>query len=111
MVRGIESTCYADLRLERLGSDPQAEIYALYRDFYRDAPFTRVVEAAPHTKHTAGSNYCLIHPFVDLRAGRLVASSCLDNLVKGAAGQAIENLNLMLGLPQTAGLEAAAVYP
>ncbi len=111
MVRGIESTCYADLRLDRLGADPAGEIMALYQDFYRDAPFTRVVAAAPHTKHTAGTNYCLIHPFVDRRTGRLVVSACLDNLVKGASGQAVENMNLMLGLPQGAGLDGAALYP
>ena len=111
MVRGIESTCYADLRLDRLGADPAGEIMALYRDFYRDAPFTRVVESAPHSKHTAGTNYCLIHPTLDRRTGRLVVTSCLDNLVKGAAGQAVENLNLMLGLPQTAGISGAALYP
>lgn len=111
MVRGIEETCYADLRLDRLGGDPAAELLALYRDFYRDALFTRVVEAAPHSKHTAGTNYCLIHPTVDRRTGRLVVSACLDNLVKGASGQAVENMNLMLGLPQGAGLGGAALYP
>lgn len=111
MVRGIETTCYADLRLDRLGPDPARAIQALYRDFYADAPFTRVMDAAPHSKHTAGTNYCLIYPTVDRRAGRLVVSACLDNLVKGASGQAIENLNLMLGLRQTAGLEGAALYP
>jgi N-acetyl-gamma-glutamyl-phosphate reductase len=111
MVRGIETTCYADLRLDRLGPDPAREIQGLYRDFYADAPFTRVMDAAPHSKHTAGTNYCLIYPTVDHRAGRLIVSSCLDNLVKGASGQAIENLNLMLGLRQTAGLEGAALYP
>jgi len=111
MVRGIETTCYADLRRDRLGADPASEIRTLYRDFYRDAPFTRVVDAPPHTKHTAGSNYCLIYPWVDERAGRLVVSSVLDNLVKGAAGQAIENLNLMLGLDRSSGLTAPALYP
>jgi len=111
MVRGIESTCYADLRLDRLGADPASELLGLYRDFYHDAPFTRVVGAAPHTKHTAGTNFCLVHPTVDRRTGRLVVSACLDNLVKGASGQAVENLNLMLGLPQGAGLDGAALYP
>lgn len=111
MVRGIETTAYGELRFDRLGSDPEAEITTIYRDFYADAPFTHVVDAPPHTKHTAGSNACLVFPFVDRRAGRLVVSSVLDNLVKGAAGQAIENLNLMLGIGQTAGLDGAALYP
>ncbi|MHB8574057.1 MAG: N-acetyl-gamma-glutamyl-phosphate reductase [Dehalococcoidia bacterium] len=111
MVRGIEATCYADLRLDRLGADPEAEVRELYRSFYADAPFTRVVDAPPHTKHTAGTNYCLVYPFLDRRTNRLVVSACLDNLVKGASGQAIENMNLMLGLPQTAGLDHPALYP
>jgi N-acetyl-gamma-glutamyl-phosphate reductase len=54
---------------------------------------------------------CLVHPAVDERNGMLVAAGVLDNLVKGAAGQAIENMNLMLGLPQNAGLDLPAVYP
>ena len=111
MVRGIETTCYADLRLDRLGSDPQSELRGIYRDFYADAPFTHVTDSAPHTKHTAGSNYCHVFPTVDLRTGRLVVSACLDNLVKGASGQAIENMNLMLGLSQTAGIDSPALYP
>ena len=88
-----------------------AELRHLYKDFYRGEPFTRVVEAPPQTKHTLGSNLCLIYPTLDLRTGRLVVISCLDNLVRGAAGQAIQNMNLMLGYPETSGLEGIAVYP
>ena len=83
----------------------------LYRDFYKGAPFTRVLDFPPHTKYTWGSNLCLIYPTIDRRTGRLIVISCLDNLVKGAAGQAVQNMNLMLGLPETTGLEALAVYP
>jgi N-acetyl-gamma-glutamyl-phosphate reductase len=101
MTRGIHATCYAQLSR----AVTPAEVMAIYRDFYRDAPFTRVVESPPHTKHTLGNNMCLVHPVVDVRNGMLVAAGVLDNLVKGAAGQAIENMNLMLGLPQTAGLD------
>ena len=54
---------------------------------------------------------CLVYPTVDERAGRLVVVSCLDNLIKGAAGQAIQNMNLMLGFPETVSLEALAIYP
>jgi len=111
MVRGIESTCYADLRTDRLGADPEREVREIYRAFYDGAPFTRIVEAAPHTKHTAGTNYCLIYPTIDRRTDRLVVSACLDNLVKGASGQAIENMNLMMGLRQTAGIDGPAIYP
>jgi N-acetyl-gamma-glutamyl-phosphate reductase len=83
----------------------------IYRDFYRDEPFIRVVDSPPQTKHTWGNNYCLLYPTVDMRTGRLVVVSCLDNLVKGAAGQAIQDMNLMLGLPETTGLEGLAIYP
>jgi N-acetyl-gamma-glutamyl-phosphate reductase len=70
-----------------------------------------VVGAPPRTKHTLGNNDCLVHPVVDQRTDRLVAIGCLDNLVKGAAGQAIQNMNLMFGLPEGMGLEALALYP
>src|SRR5207247_8759170 len=58
IVRGIETTCYADVRLDRLGLDPDTAVREIYREFYADAPFTRVVDAAPHTKHTHGTTYC-----------------------------------------------------
>ena len=107
MTRGIHATCYA-----RLTRDvTRDELAGVYRDFYADAPFTRVTDAPPHTKHTYGSNACHVHPTVDERNGTLVAVGVLDNLMKGAAGQAIENLNLMFGLPQTAGLDRPALYP
>jgi len=107
MTRGIHATCYAPLK-DGIG---QAAVTGLYRDFYADAPFTSVASAPPHTKHTLGSNSCLVHPRVDERNGMLVAIGVLDNLMKGAAGQAIENMNLMLGMPQGAGLNFPAVYP
>ena len=63
------------------------------------------------TKHTLGNNNCVIFPTVDPRTNRLMVISCLDNLVKGAAGQAIQNMNLMLGLEETEGLAQLALYP
>jgi N-acetyl-gamma-glutamyl-phosphate reductase len=107
MTRGIHATCYAPLAR----AVSQAEVASIYRDFYAEAPFTSVVDAPPHTKHTYGSNACLVHPVVDERNGMLVAIGVLDNLGKGAAGQAIENMNLVLGLPQPCGLNFPAVYP
>lgn len=107
MTRGIHATCYAPLTR----AVSKAEVTDIYREFYRDAPFTRVTDVPPHTKHTLGSNMCLVHPTVDERNGMLVAIGVLDNLVKGAAGQAIENMNLMLGLPQDCGIDLPAVYP
>jgi len=113
MTRGILTTGYARLALDKLSVDKKGreELFQLYQDFYQDEPFVKVVEFPPHTKHTWGNNLCLIHPTIDTRTGRLVVISATDNLVKGAAGQAIQNMNLMLGLPETTGLEALAVYP
>ncbi len=113
MTRGILTTGYATLVPGKIaaGEKGTEEIRHLYRDFYKDEPFVRITETPPHTKHTWGSNYCLVFPTIDQRTGRLVVISCLDNLVKGAAGQAIQNMNLMLGLPETTGLKALAVFP
>jgi N-acetyl-gamma-glutamyl-phosphate reductase len=108
MTRGILTTCYASLAAGKKG---KKELSQLYRDFYKDEPFVRVVGSPPHTKHTWGNNLCLIHPTIDARTGRLIVISAIDNLVKGAAGQAVQNMNLMLGLAETTGLEALAVYP
>ncbi|MFH1651239.1 MAG: N-acetyl-gamma-glutamyl-phosphate reductase [Chloroflexota bacterium] len=109
MTRGILTTAYAPLIPGKVGTGD--DLMALYQDFYQGEPFVRVTGAPPHTKHTWGSNSCLVHPTLDLRTGRLIVISCLDNLVKGAAGQAVQNMNLMLGFPETTGLTARAVYP
>ncbi len=112
MTRGILSTCYAALKPEYTSrEDAQQKIAAIYKEFYKDEPFVKVVDAPPHTKNTWGSNMCHVYPFVDLRAGRLIVVSCIDNLVKGAAGQAIQNMNIMCGFAEVAGLEAPPVYP
>jgi len=113
MTRGILTTCYARLSSGKVaaGKKGEKEVRQLYLDFYKDEPFVKVVEFPPHTKHTWGNNLCLIHPTIDHRTGRLIVISCIDNLVKGAAGQAIQNMNLMLGLPEVTGLEALSIYP
>ena len=113
MSRGILTTGYASLVSGKVAADKKGEeeLKQLYLDFYRDEPFVKVVDFSPHTKYTWGSNLCLIHPTIDHRTRRLIVISCLDNLVKGAAGQAIQNMNLMLGIPETTGLEALAIYP
>jgi len=112
MTRGILSTIYAHLsgRLEA-SKDGIAELKTLFQDFYKDEPFVRISPAPPHSKDTTGSNMCLIYPTIDIRSGRVIIISAIDNLVKGAAGQAIQNMNIMLGFPETTGLEAAALYP
>jgi len=113
MTRGILTTCYAPLASGKIaaGTKGEEELRQLYLDFYKDEPFVRVVDSPPHTKHTSGNNLCLVHPTIDHRTGRLIVISCIDNLIKGGAGQAIQNMNLMLGLPETTGLEALSVYP
>ena len=113
MTRGILDSCYATLKDGAIASGPEGikELRALYESFYRDEPFVQVVGSSPMTKHTLGNNNCVIYPTVDLRTNRLMVVSCLDNLVKGAAGQAIQNMNLMLGLEETEGLEQLALYP
>ena len=113
MTRGILSTSYARLATGKVaaGKKGVGELRQLYLDFYKGEPFVKIVEFSPHTKHTWGNNLCLIYPTIDHRTGRLIVISCIDNLVKGAAGQAIQNMNLMLGLPEVTGLEALAIYP
>ncbi|MBI2853295.1 MAG: N-acetyl-gamma-glutamyl-phosphate reductase [Chloroflexi bacterium] len=113
MSRGMMSSCYAQLKRGKITADGKGELAlrTLYRDFYKEAPFVRVVDNPPQTKQTWGSNICLIYPTIDQRTGTLMVVSCLDNLVKGAAGQAVQNLNLAMGLPETAGLDMAPVYP
>ena len=108
MTRGILTTTYANLESGKLKAK---ELKELYLDFYKNEPFVRVVDAPPHTKHTLGSNLCLVYPTIDQRTGRLIVISCIDNLIKGGSGQAIQNMNLMLGLPETAGLESLSIFP
>ena len=113
MTRGILSSCYARLKPGAFGSNEQARegVRELYRDFYAGEAFVKVAESPPQTKQTLGNNDCLVYPTVDVRTGKLIVISCLDNLVKGAAGQAVQNMNLMAGFPETTALEGLAVYP
>jgi N-acetyl-gamma-glutamyl-phosphate reductase len=113
MTRGILSTCYARLRDEKLlkGAKAGEKLSKIYREFYKHAPFVQITTKPPHTKHVWGTNLCLIYPTVDSKTSRLIVISCLDNLVKGGAGQAVQNMNMMFDLPETTGLEALAIYP
>ncbi len=113
MTRGILTSCYANLKTGKIaeGDKGKQEIRKLYQDFYKGEPFVRVTTVPPQTKQTWGSNFCLLYPTVDIRTNRLIVISCMDNLVKGGAGQAIQNMNLMLGFPETTGLDMLAVYP
>jgi len=112
MTRGILATCYADLHPHSAPAHlTTVEVRAIYEEYYADEPFVHVVEQPPHTKWAYGSNDCFIYPTVDTRTGRLLVISCLDNLVKGAAGQAIQNANRLYKLAETTGLAGLAMYP
>jgi N-acetyl-gamma-glutamyl-phosphate reductase len=107
MVRGLLATCYARLRAPMTASD----LLDLYREFYADALFTRVVDQPPRTKWATGTNFCFVQPALAHGGTHLVAMAALDNLGKGAASQAVHNANLLLGLPERAGLSQTPVYP
>jgi N-acetyl-gamma-glutamyl-phosphate reductase len=100
--RGISETIY--VRTSTLPLPSQAELRALYDEFYAGETFVEVCAAPPQLKDVAGTNYCRIFPHVDARAGRIVVISVIDNLMKGASGQAVQNMNAMLGLPEHEGL-------
>lgn len=108
MKRGILATCYANLTAKKTAE----EIVNLYREFYKNDEFVRVYPAGelPEIKHIAGSNYVGIGVAVDERLNRAIIISCIDNLVKGAAGQAVQNMNLLFGLAENTGLTDAGMY-
>src|SRR5207237_8010424 len=105
--RGLIATGYAKLRAH-VSASQVADAYAAA---YAEEPFVRVTASYPATKATLGSNWCLVHPLVDEANRRLVVFGVIDNLVKGAAGSAVQNLNAMRGLPETVGLEALPLWP
>ncbi len=107
MTRGILSACH--VRPSRPVT--QAELDALYAEAYGEEPFITVTDAPPATKHVLGSNECRVWCRVDERNGRVLAIGVLDNLVKGAAGQAIQAFNLVHGLPETSGLLQLPLAP
>ena len=107
MNRGILATCYA----RPTGSISTDDAMACLHAAYADEPFVVVSERSPSTKATLGSNSCHVTARVDERTGWLIVIAALDNLVKGASGQAVQCANLALGLPETTGLTAAGMYP
>jgi N-acetyl-gamma-glutamyl-phosphate reductase len=112
MSRGMLATCYAKVKVGKSSVEEQKKkVLEIYTEFYRDEPFIRIVDTPPQTKQTLGTNLCLIHPTIDPRTERLIVISCIDNLMKGGAGQAVQNMNLMLGLPEGTGLKGSAIYP
>ena len=110
MNRGILVTAYADLSDAGIQGE---EIVRAYRAHYDKEPFIRFLGegVCPETKWMEGSNYTDIGFCLDKRTGRVIAMGALDNLVKGAAGQAVQNMNLLFGLPENTGLEMVPVFP
>jgi N-acetyl-gamma-glutamyl-phosphate reductase len=100
MTRGIHTTIFTR---PGHGTDPDAVLPAL-EEAYAQEPFVRVSKNLPDTKNVSGTNFCDISVRYDSRAKRLILLSAVDNLVKGAAGQAVQNFHLMAGLDETAGL-------
>lgn len=109
MTRGILCTTYATMK-EKVTS---RQLIELYENYYEGRPFVRIRREGtwPATKEVWGSNYCDIGFSADERTGRLTIISVTDNLVKGAAGQAVQNLNIMMGWDETTGLNMAPAYP
>ena len=107
MTRGILTSCH--VRTTRPVT--QEELDSLYAEAYQDEPFVQVVADPPSTKHVFGSNLCRICVKVDPRSGRVIAIGAIDNLIKGAAGQAVQALNVLFGLPETTGLEQYPLAP
>ncbi|MEG0377536.1 MAG: N-acetyl-gamma-glutamyl-phosphate reductase, partial [Eubacterium sp.] len=108
MNRGILALCYANLKTDI----SEEELRAVYRDFYKDEYFIRLTENnMPETRWVKGSNYCDIGVKVDKRTGRVIVVGAIDNLMKGAAGQAVQNMNLMFGLDEKTGIDFITDFP
>ena len=108
MNRGILSTAYCKLR----DRHETAALRSLYREHYKGEPFVQVCEdVAPNPRYLKGANTCQVTVHADARTGWAVTVAALDNLVKGAGGQAIQAMNLMLGFPEETGLTGPGVYP
>ena len=109
MNRGILATEYATLKKDVTGE----EVKAIYDKYYADEKFVRVLGegVCPETKWVEGSNYVDIGFKLDPRTNRIVMRGAIDNLVKGAAGQAVQNMNLLFGLPESEGLELVPMFP
>jgi N-acetyl-gamma-glutamyl-phosphate reductase len=109
MDRGILTTLY----VHPLHKARAEEVLELFREIYREEPFIRVYRKGklPNTKDVRGSNYCDIGVSVDETGERMVVVTAIDNLVKGASGEAVQNMNIMLGFPETMGLDVVPLFP
>ena len=114
MNRGILATEYATLNKKADGTLPTyGEVKAVYDKYYKNEKFVRVLEkdVCPETKWVEGSNYVDVNFKIDERTGRIVMMGALDNLVKGAAGQAVQNMNLLFGFDEAEGLNLVPMFP
>ena len=114
MNRGILATEYATLNKKADGTLPTyGEVKAIYDKYYKNEKFVRVLEKdiCPETKWVEGSNYVDVNFKIDERTGRIVMMGALDNLVKGAAGQAVQNMNLLFGFDEAEGLNLVPMFP
>jgi N-acetyl-gamma-glutamyl-phosphate reductase len=109
MNRGILTTIYA----KQSTALDTASLAALYQDYYKKEPFVRILPLGqfPNVRNVRGSNFCDIGIYADQRTGRAVVVTAIDNLVKGASGQAIQNMNMMMGFDEEEGLRFAGVFP
>ena len=107
MTRGILATCYARPR----GTVTTEQCQDAARKFYAGRPFVRVIDKPPHSKWATGSNLAFVSYAADAERGVVIALGAIDNLGKGAAGQAVQNANLITGQPETAGLEGTPLWP
>jgi N-acetyl-gamma-glutamyl-phosphate reductase len=105
VARGIFSSIYVETKSELT----LADLRSIYQDFYRESFFVRLVEGSPDINWVKTTNFCDLGFAV--RGNQVVVFSALDNLVKGAAGQAVQNMNLMFGLPETTGLKLVGTNP
>jgi N-acetyl-gamma-glutamyl-phosphate reductase len=108
MKRGMLATIYANLKVDTTAG----ELINLYRDYYKNEIFVRIMDEGklPETKHVAGSNFIDIGIVVDKRLNRVIILSALDNLGKGASGQAVQDLNIMCGFPEYTALMNPGLY-
>jgi len=106
-VRGILTTAHIFVKKEL----SEEEVGRIYRNFYQDKPFIRNIKGIPMLTGVRGSNFCDIGFEIEKDSNRIVIISAIDNLVKGASGQAIQNMNLMFGLSETMGLWIPAIAP
>lgn len=109
MSRGMQSTIYVEMA-HGISSE---ELYQHLKSVYENEEFVVLLQnkEVPHTRHVRGSNYCLMNVFPDRIPGRAIIISVIDNLVKGASGQALQNLNLMMGMPENTGLQYMPLFP